>query len=140
MSRSARRDERRAERSGTESEGAAAGPSIVCVGELELKPVDDGTEFAIKGLPGSRRPGLRGIRDGALRVGVTQIAEKGKANVAILETLADALGIRAGRLSIVSGATSSQKRVRIEGLPPRDLAPMLARLGVDDSDSTEARS
>lgn len=138
MSRSPRRDERRAERSG--NDGAAAAPPIVRVGELELKPVGDGTEIAIKGMPGSRRPGLRGIRDGALRVGVTQVAEKGKANVAILETLADALGIRAGRIRIVSGATSSQKRVRIEGLPPHDLAPLLERLDIDDADSNAARS
>ena len=42
----------------------------------------DGTQLGIKALPGSRRNGITGVHDGLLKVAVTQVAEKGKANAA----------------------------------------------------------
>jgi uncharacterized protein (TIGR00251 family) len=41
---------------------------------------------------------------------------EGKANKAIQAAIASALGVSRSNVTIISGATSSQKRVRVEGL------------------------
>jgi uncharacterized protein len=46
------------------------------------------------------------------RVYVTTVAEDGKANAAVLERLADALGVAKSRLEIVRGHTSRLKVIR----------------------------
>ena len=111
---------------GSDPDRSSTTSATPSAGELDLRQVATGIEVAVKGLPGSRKAGLRGVQEGAIRVGVTQVAEKGKANAAILETLAEALGIRRSRLTIVAGATSSQKRVLIEGLTVSELLERLA--------------
>jgi len=57
---------------------------------------------------------------------VTAAPEKGKANAAVIEVLAEALGLPKSALRIVSGETSPLKTVEIDGdaglpgvLPPR---------------------
>jgi len=57
---------------------------------------------------------------------VTAAPEKGRANAAVVETLAEALGVAKNALRIVSGETSPLKTVEVEGaagllerLPPR---------------------
>ena len=77
-----------------------------------------GTLLAVTARPRSRRPGVAGVRGGALVVAIAAAPEKGKANAAILETLADLLGIAKSRLDLVSGSTARSKVVRIAGLEP----------------------
>lgn len=85
------------------------------------RQVPEGVVVSVKGMPGSRKAGLRGVQAGAMRIGVTQVAEKGKANEAILEVLASALGIRANRLTLVSGQTSREKQVLVQGWTREEL-------------------
>ena len=59
--------------------------------------------------PGARRTGVVGVHDGRLKVAVTQVAEKGKANQAVLETVARALGLRPSQVKLASGETSPLK-------------------------------
>jgi uncharacterized protein (TIGR00251 family) len=77
-----------------------------------------GTLLAVMARPRSRRPGVVGTRCGAVVVAIAAAPEKGKANAAILEILADLLGIAKSRLDLVSGATARSKMVRIAGLEP----------------------
>ena len=77
-------------------------------------------------LPGARRNGIVGAHDGRLKVAVTQAPEKGKANQAIIKTLADLLGLKRSRFELLSGATSSQKILLIRGLGPREIRERLA--------------
>jgi len=58
-----------------------------------------------------------------LRVAVTAPPVDGKANAAVIETFAEALGIARGRIQIVRGETGRRKTVRIEGVT---LAALLA--------------
>jgi uncharacterized protein YggU (UPF0235/DUF167 family) len=48
------------------------------------------------------------------RVYVTTAAEDGKANKAVIEVLAEALGLRKSALTIVQGLTSRNKVIRVE--------------------------
>lgn len=74
--------------------------------------VVSGAEFAVKVTPRARRPGVT-LDDGLLRVSVTAPPEDGKANAAVAEALAHALGIAKGRLSLIRGATARDKVFRI---------------------------
>ena len=52
--------------------------------------------------------------DGTLRIKVAAAPEKGKANRALCEFLAEKLGVAKSRIRIVTGETSALKRIRIE--------------------------
>lgn len=77
---------------------------------IELEPHAEGWIVPVRALAGAKRNELRGVQDGALRIAVTQVAEKGKANVAIRDHLAKALGMRKSQVALVSGATSPHKK------------------------------
>lgn len=76
---------------------------------IDLTLHDRGTVLSVRAQPNARKNGLLGERAGALRIGVT-VAEKGKANAAIAEILAEALGCRVSNLVLLSGETSRSKR------------------------------
>ncbi|MEQ8790883.1 MAG: DUF167 domain-containing protein [Pirellulaceae bacterium] len=77
---------------------------------IDLTPHPQGVLLPVRASAGARDNGLRGFQDGALKVAVTQAAEKGKANKAIISVLAKALGLRRSQIELASGPTSSQKR------------------------------
>jgi uncharacterized protein len=80
---------------------------------IELSSHDRGTVLRVKAQPNARKNGILGERAGCLRVGVTVAPEKGKANAAILEVLAEALDCRGSSLVLLSGETSREKRFLI---------------------------
>jgi len=88
-----------------------------------------GTVLPVRAQPGARRNELRGEQDGALKVCVTQVAEKGKANKAILAVLCDALDLRKSQIELLSGETGHQKRFLVRDLTPAELATRIARAG-----------
>ncbi len=65
--------------------------------------------------PRARQGVAGGVLDGALRVRVTAAPADGRANRAVRRVLATALDVPASRVSLVKGARSRRKRVRIEG-------------------------
>ena len=98
-------------------------------GELDLQEVDEGVLLLVKAQPGSRKNELRGVNAGRLKVCVTQIAERGKANKAIVKFLAKSLGVAASSIHLVHGELSSQKTFRIQGLSSTQLIERLERVG-----------
>lgn len=84
-----------------------------------------GVIIPVKAQPGARRNGLAGEHAGALKVQVTQAPERGKATEAVLETMADALGLKRSQVSLLSGATSPQKRILVTGISLADLTERL---------------
>ena len=72
---------------------------------------------AIRVTPRSSHDAIEGVDDsGELRVRVTSPPADGAANAAVAKLLAKELRVPKGALSVVSGATSRHKRLRIEGL------------------------
>lgn len=72
-----------------------------------------GAEFRCRVTPGARREGI--VREaGLIRVCVTAPPEDGRANAAVAEVLARALGVAKTRLSLVRGATSREKVFRLD--------------------------
>ena len=95
---------------------------------IPIQATQQGCVIAVKALPGSRRNETRGEQDGALKVSVTQIAEKGKANEAIRQQLAKSLGLRKSQVTLVAGELQAQKRFLIEGLSLEELQARLQSL------------
>jgi len=78
--------------------------------------------------PGARKNAVTGVHDGRLKVSVTQAPEKGKANVAVMEVVADALGLKRSQISLHAGETNPRKTLLIQGIAHDDLVRMLAGL------------
>lgn len=88
---------------------------------VKLETVTDGVRLRIRAQPGARRNGIVGVHDGRLKVAVTQIAERGKANDAVLDVLAEALRLRSSQLALVSGATNREKVILVRDFTEDDL-------------------
>lgn len=82
--------------------------------QVKLRQLDTGVELRVKASPNSRQNDCRGVIDGALKISVTAVAEKGKANAAIIKFLSKQLGIPKGQIHLVSGGSDSNKRFFFE--------------------------
>lgn len=76
--------------------------------------------------PGASRDELVGRHGDGWKALVAAPPERGRANAAVLDLLAGALGVPRKRIRLVSGATSRRKVVEVEGL---DLDEIRRRLG-----------
>lgn len=88
---------------------------------LQLEPHPGGIILPVRAHAGARRNALKGIHAGALQVMVTQAPEKGKANRAIIELLADKLDLRKNQLELLAGETSSQKKFLVREITTVEL-------------------
>lgn len=93
---------------------------------IELTPSQGGVLLHVHAQPGARRSGVTGEHAGALRVAVTAPPDKGKANAAILEVLAEALRLKPSQLALIAGETSRRKRVLLAGVSLEDAASRIA--------------
>lgn len=72
-------------------------------------------EFLVKVLPKSSKTELVGyLPDGTWKVKVAAAPEKGKANRALCEFLAEKLGVAKSKVRIISGETSHLKRIHVD--------------------------
>ena len=72
-----------------------------------------GAEFAVRVTPRASRTKVV-LEEGVIRVHVTVVPEDGKANRAVQEALAKALGVAKTRLVLIRGATSRDKQFRLD--------------------------
>lgn len=94
---------------------------------IEIQANELGLVIQVKAQPGGRKNEVRGEHAGALRVSVTQAPEKGKANVAIIEVICDALGLRRNQIALIAGETNPRKKFLIREVEAADLAARLKR-------------
>jgi len=87
-----------------------------------------GVTIAVKVVPGSSRDRVAGVLGDALKIAVSAPAEKGKANAAVRDILAGALGVDKGSITLVSGHTRPRKQFRIEGVAAEQLRKLLQEL------------
>jgi uncharacterized protein YggU (UPF0235/DUF167 family) len=95
---------------------------------IEIEQTPGGIVIQVKALPGSRKNEVRGEQDGLLKVSVTQIPEKGKANKAVQEQLAKGLGLRKSQVQLISGETNPLKRFLITDVTVEDLSERIRLL------------
>jgi uncharacterized protein (TIGR00251 family) len=83
---------------------------------IQARDVSGGVAFPVRVQPGARRDAIVGEHAGALKVSVCAPPDKGKANKAVLALLAESLGVAKSAVALVSGETSREKRVFVEGV------------------------
>ena len=93
---------------------------------IELLDHPDGVVMPVKAQPGGRKDAIRGEQNGALKVSVTQIAEKGKANAALIDVLAKELRLKRSQIELIAGETKPQKRFLIRGVARDELKTRIA--------------
>lgn len=81
----------------------------------------------LKVVPGASRSGVAGVLGDRVKVRVAAPPQEGRANDAVRDLLADALGVRPRDVTIVSGHGSPEKTARVAGV---DAATAARRLGV----------
>ena len=64
--------------------------------------------------PGAKKFAFAGIHDGRLRVRLAAPAVENKANRALVNFVAGALGLRTAKVALASGETGRQKRLVVE--------------------------
>jgi uncharacterized protein (TIGR00251 family) len=78
----------------------------------ELKRATRPLRISVKVIPKSSRTEVVEIQaDGTLRVKVAAAPEKGRANAALCEFLADEFGVARSKVEVVAGHTSARKIV-----------------------------
>jgi len=88
---------------------------------IELEDRDGGVVLRVRAQPGSRVNAIRGLHQGAVKVAVTQVAEKGKANKALLQLLSKLLELRRSQLEWIAGETSSDKLLLVRDIAQDEL-------------------
>ena len=72
-------------------------------------------DFRVKVIPKSSKTELAGyLQDGTWKVKVAAAPDKGKANRALCEFLAEKLGVAKTKVHIVSGETAQRKRIHVD--------------------------
>ncbi len=84
------------------------------------------TPIKVRVHPKASRNQVEGFNDDVLVVKVTAVPEKGKANQALVELLAETLDIAKSKVKIVRGQSSRDKRIAIDGY---SLGEVRRRLG-----------
>lgn len=82
--------------------------------------------LSVKVIPKSSRNGIAGWVGEVLKICVTAPPERGKANDAVVEILAEALRLSRKQVRLVSGLTSARKIVEIDGLEPAEVHERLS--------------
>jgi uncharacterized protein YggU (UPF0235/DUF167 family) len=113
---------------GSEPPGDQLGPEA----ELLLEEHPQGAILPVRARAGGRSSMIQGVHAGELRISVTQVPEKGKANKVLTEILSAALGIPKSRIELISGQSNPRKRFLVHGLTPSELARRLKRASVGE--------
>lgn len=77
--------------------------------------VGDGCTLAVRVRPGARKNDVAGIHAGAVKISLTAPPVDGRANEALIEFVAELVGLPRARIAILTGASSRMKLLRITG-------------------------
>ena len=100
----------------------------------------EGCVLPVRAQPGARKAGILGERNGALKVAVTAPPEDGRANRALVEALAEALGLKRSRVELIGGQSSRDKRFLIWGLTKAEVERRLGLPGARPPSGSETES
>ena len=82
---------------------------------LKTTKTATGATFRVRVQPGASKNEITGVQEDALKIKINAPAVKGKANRALIDFLAEKLGVKKSEIEIVSGHTSRIKKIRVLG-------------------------
>jgi uncharacterized protein (TIGR00251 family) len=88
----------------------------------------EGCVLSVRAQPGARRNAIVGVQGGALKVAVTAPPDKGRANDALVEVLAEALGLKRSHIELISGQTNRHKKFLVRNMTADALQNHLGKL------------
>jgi uncharacterized protein len=96
---------------------------------ISIRDTREGCVLSVRVHPGARKNAITGVHDGGLKISLTTPPADGRANEALIAFLADRLGVPRARISLLTGASSRSKTLRITGLTvPQAEARLLIHL------------
>ncbi len=91
------------------------------IDKIDIRHTDGGAVIAVKVVPSSSRDRIAAVLGDALKITTTARPQRGKANTAVAQILAEALGISPRDIQLVSGRTSAAKEFCVAGLSVQQL-------------------
>lgn len=95
-----------------------------------LSPTATGCRVAIRVVPRARRSAIEGLRDGALLVRLAAPPVEGAANAALIDLLAEVLGVPRSAVRVTNGTHHRNKVVDVTGCTHAQAA---TRLGLTEA-------
>jgi hypothetical protein len=77
---------------------------------------DGAVTFDVLVQPRSSREKIGPMHDGRVKIAVTAPPVDGEANAAVIEVVADALGVSKSAVQVVAGVSSRRKTLRVSGV------------------------
>jgi uncharacterized protein (TIGR00251 family) len=111
-----RRMSTRTARPSNEIRALFAGESDRLAPVIEVTTLAGRVRFRVRVLPRSSENAFRGEQAGALKVALTAPPVEGAANAALIELLADALGVPKRCVRITAGQSSRDKSIEVDGV------------------------
>lgn len=100
-----------------------------------------GAAITVKVTPRSRKTAVAGLMDdGTIKIKVAAPPVDGAANQALVEFLAQTLGLPKGQVDIVAGETSERKLISLVGISPEKVDRILRGLVTQTSADDESAS
>lgn len=93
---------------------------------IQLTDHPEGVVLPVRAQPGAGQNAIRGEQNGMLKVSVTQVAEKGKANKSLIDVLAKGLDLKRSHIELISGETQPQKKFLIRGVKREEVAARIS--------------
>jgi len=84
--------------------------------DWSITEADGSVTFSVRVVPRSSRNQIVGVEGGALKIKLTAPPVEGAANAALIEFIAEWLGVRRSAVSIISGDKARNKLVRVSGV------------------------
>ena len=98
---------------------------------LEIRAHENSVIFPVIVQPRSKKNGVVGLREGALKVKVTAPPIEGAANEAVIELLSQFLRIRKSNIEILKMKTSRRKLIQCKGIGINELKSFIKILDPD---------
>ena len=82
---------------------------------LMITKTATGVTFMVRVQPGASKNEIVGVQEDALKIRINAPPVKGKANRALIDFLAEKLGVKKSEVEIISGHTSKIKKIKVIG-------------------------
>jgi uncharacterized protein (TIGR00251 family) len=92
---------------------------------IALRDTPDGCVLQVRAHPGAKRNAITGVHDGALKISLTTPPTDGRANEALIAFLAEQLRVPRARITLLTGASSRSKTLRVAGKSAADIQAAL---------------